>query len=111
MSDMEKTKFFYPEVAMDGHYELDYVDTDITDIDLRTATKFRITSMMQYRGDLISLKYYGSYNYAWLIALHNDFLDPIMDFEQGKLIDIPDIDQYFRFYNRNSISRPRRRRS
>lgn len=110
MSDMEKTKFFYPEVTLGQHYELDYLDTDIHKIDLNTTATFRIPNAAEFRPDLISFKFFGSYNYGWLIAMHNDFLDPVGEFTKGKVIDIPDIDQYFRFFNANSISRPRRTR-
>lgn len=109
MSDMEKTKFFYPEKEIDQHIELDYLNSELTKIYLRTSQTFVISSPFEYRPDLISFRMFGSYHYGWLIAMHNDFLDPVFEFTKGKEIDIPDIDQYFRFYNRNSISRSRRR--
>lgn len=109
MSDMEKTKFFYPERDLGTHKELDYLDSEIVNMYLRSIDSFTITAPFEFRPDLISFRLFGSYHYGWLIAMHNDFLDPVNDFKKGVTIDVPDIDEYFRFYNRNSISRSRRR--
>ena len=110
-SDTNKTKFFYREIEMKDHFELDYLDTKLVDIDLDTIDVFTVVSPYEYRPDLISKKVYGDYHYGWLIALHNDFLDPVAELTVGKRIKIPDLTQYFKFYNQNTFSRKRNRRS
>lgn len=105
MSNMEKSKYLYPIVTVDGKDELDYLDSSIIDMDLPTAQTFRIRDPYTYRPDLISEKFFGSYHYAWLLARHNDFLDPIFDFYHGRDIDIPDLQAFFRFFNEHKVTR------
>lgn len=105
MANMEKSKYFYPEVIVNGNMELDYLDSGILIMDLPTITTYRIVDPFSYRPDLISQKFMGSYNYGWLIARHNDFLDPILDFEKGRVIDIPDMNAFFKFYSENKVTR------
>lgn len=109
MSNMDSTKFFYKEKDFTVFKELDYLDTELVKINLNTVSVFVVSAPFVHRPDLVSYRLFGSYNYGWLIALHNDFLDPVMELTLGKNINVPDIDQYFRFYNRNSYSRPRTR--
>jgi len=108
MSNMDKSKFFYNCVEVDGNYEIDFLDGNLHHIDLPTVTTFRVRQPFTYRPDLISYKFMGSYNYGWLIALHNDFLDPVFDFEDGVLVNIPDMDAYFKFFSENKIPRSKR---
>lgn len=110
MSDTNKTKFFYREVALDDHLELDYLDTELVHIDLDTVDTFTVTAPFEYRPDLISMKVFGDYHYGWLLCIHNDVLDPVFHFTIGTRVNIPDIDQYFRFYNASTYSRPRNRK-
>lgn len=110
MSDTNKTKYFYKEVELDEHKELDYLDTEIVNINLETADVFVVTAPFEYRPDLISLKLFGDYHYGWLLSLHNDVLDPVKYYTVGRRIDVPNIDEYFRYFNENTYSRPRNRR-
>jgi len=110
MSDTNKTKFFYKEVELNDRIELDYLDTDLVNIDLDTIDVFTVTAPYQYRPDLVSKRVFGDYHYGWLIAIHNDFLDPVESITIGKVIDIPDIDEYFEFFSENTYSRPRNRK-
>jgi hypothetical protein len=50
---------------------------------------YTITKGMEYRLDLISIKFYGSATYDWLIAEYNKIEDPIRDIVSGKKIRIP----------------------
>lgn len=102
---IQTRKYMYSVRRVDENFELDYLDTPFSDMDLPTTTMIRINSVMQYRPDLVSLKAFGNYNMGWLIALHNDFLDPIYDFEIGTEVRIPDLDSYYRLYNSRSRSR------
>lgn len=106
-SDTNKTKFFYKEKELNDYRELDYLDTNIHNMRLSTSDVFVVTAPFEYRPDLISMRVFGDYHYGWLIALHNDFLDPVFSITIGREIDIPDIDEYFDFYSENTFARPR----
>lgn len=95
---IKERKYFYNAEYVDNNLELDFLNKDYIMMDIETATTFRIPRAFKYRPDLISLKFYNNYHLGWLIAHHNEFLDPIIDFEVGKLIKIPDLDSYFRYY-------------
>lgn len=95
---MKERKWFFNETKVNGNVELDYLNHHYTEMQLETATSFVIPKVFQYRPDLISLRFYGNYHMGWLIAHHNNFLDPIYEFEFGKEIMIPDLDSYFRYY-------------
>ena len=110
MSDTNKTKFFYKEVELGEYIELDYLDTNIVKMDLTTEDVFTVTAPYEYRPDLISMKVFGEYHYGWLIALHNDLLDPVFELTVGKRLNIPDMDEYFDFFSENTFSRRRDRK-
>lgn len=99
---IKERKFLYNEETVNGNIELDWLTTNITRMDIETLQTFRIPQAMQYRPDLISIKFYGNFHMGWLIALHNDFMDPIREFTIGRLIRIPDLDSYFRYYKTHS---------
>lgn len=102
MNGMTVRKFFFKEVDVDGNRELDYLTNKLPKLDVDTVEFYRIDNVTAYRPDLISLKYYGNYDLAWLICEHNDIMDPIMDFHPGRVIKIPSITEYYQFYNRNT---------
>lgn len=102
---LKERKYLYSVVEVDNNKELDYLSKDFTEMDLETSTTFRIPQVYRYRPDLISLKFFGNYHMGWLISLHNNFLDPIFDFKNGRIIDIPDMDDYFRYYKARSRRR------
>ena len=102
---MEERGSFMQKVRVNGNTELDILKTPLQNINLRTVEQYRITSVTANRPDLISAMFYGSYNYAWLISLHNGFVDPFNEYEVGKLINIPSMEDYYKFFNRNSIKR------
>lgn len=105
MSNMQKSKYLYPIVDIDGKSELDYLDSKIIEMDLPTIQTFRIKDPFTFRPDLIAERFLGSYHYGWLLARHNEFLEPIFDFYHGRVIDIPDLSEYFRFFNEYKITR------
>lgn len=85
-----------------SNQELDFINTELIDMELSTVDLFRIGDAFEFRPDLISQKFFGNYNFGWLIARHNEFLDMTFDFYTGREIEIPDLNEYFRFYNRFS---------
>lgn len=101
---MRERQHFFERIELDGHTEPDFLDPRYTEMELTTIDTFRVPYIMQYRPDLISLKFYGNYHMGWLIAHHNNFLDPIFDFYESRIIDIPSGDNYFRYYNANAWS-------
>jgi hypothetical protein len=103
MSSMEKRGSFYKKTEDSGSIEYDYLKTRINSINLTTVDTIRITSIYENRPDLISLKYYGSYNYGWLVSMHNEILNPFEDYHIGRVIKIPSLEDYYRFYNRNKF--------
>lgn len=94
----------FKEATVNGNIELDYLDAltkELVQVEqLTTTDTIRVTEAIKYRPDLLSLKYYGTYHLGWLIALHNNFLDPVFDFEVGTLVRIPSLEQYQSFYTR-----------
>lgn len=50
---------------------------------------FVITKGLEHRLDLISVKFYGTSVYDWIIAEFNNIEDPIKDIVAGKKIVIP----------------------
>lgn len=101
MSIVSRSRLF-AVVEVDNNKELDYLDTPLMDMNLETQRAFRIPQSMEFRPDLISFKFFGTFHLGWLLAIHNDFQDPIMEFTKGKLINIPSIEEYYRFYQRNA---------
>lgn len=95
---MRERKWFYNEEIVNGNKELDYLNIDYIQMNIPTTTTFVIPKVFQYRPDLISMRFYGNYHMGWLIALHNDFLDPIYEFEFNTKIKIPDYQEFFRYY-------------
>lgn len=97
----DRTSFYGHVTRLNGDVELDYIDTRINGMYLKTAGTVRITAALVNRPDLISLKSYGTYNFGWLISLHNNILDPFSEYSLGRIVDIPSLDDYYRYYNRN----------
>lgn len=105
---IDRRSRLYEVVEVDSNFEVDHLQTSLEGLELETIRTYRIPQVMEYRPDLLSYKFYGNFNLGWLIALHNDILDPIFGFESGMEIKIPSPDQYFRFYSRNARRRNRR---
>lgn len=95
-------ELFYEIEQVNGNSELDFLASELKNMDFDTIDFFRVTGATQYRPDLISLKYFGTYHLGWLLARYNEFLDPIQDFEIGVLIKIPNLREYYQFYSRNA---------
>jgi hypothetical protein len=82
--------------------EKDPLMTALVGMRLFTQQTYVVTAITEARLDLISYKFYNSFDYGWLIAEHNDILDPFSEVTVGKVLQIPDLMDYFRFYNRNT---------
>lgn len=95
---------FFTKEVVDGITENDYLGSALPSLSLTTADSHRVTEVTEYRPDLVSFKFFGSYNYGWLIALHNNMLDPISEMTRGRRIFIPDLTEYYRVYLRERVS-------
>ena len=103
MSMLER-KYLYG-LSDNGSKELDYIRTTIDGVGgLPLADTFTIEGPFVDRPDLISMRYFGNYHLGWLICEYNDIIDPFTEFTLGKKIKIPYLDEYYRFFNRNSRS-------
>jgi hypothetical protein len=100
MASMSRLKMF-EKIQIDGNDELDYLDSSLDDMSLSSIDTFVISDPYIERPDLVSYRFYRNHNYGWLIAWHNDMLDPIGDMSFGKRINIPSIEEYYRYINRN----------
>ncbi len=95
-------RHFYREERLDKNVELDYLSSTLNGMRLSTVETYRITAVTAHRPDILSFMYYGTYHLGWLLAHHNDFLDPISDFSEGTLLRIPSLTEYYQYYNRNT---------
>ena len=92
-------KRLYGTVEIDGALELDYLNTMLPAMDLPDIDTIMINAGIENRPDLISYKYYGNFDYGWLIAHHNDIDDPTTGFYLSRKIRIPSLNDYFKFLN------------
>ncbi|MDA3807081.1 MAG: hypothetical protein PF440_04125 [Thiomicrorhabdus sp.] len=100
---MEERKSFFETVSVGGNLELDYLTSAISEMGLITVDVYTVTNATANRPDIISNLYYGSYDFGWLLHSHNNIMNPIEDYYTGREIKIPSLDDYYRFYNRNSV--------
>jgi hypothetical protein len=85
--------------------EKDLIMTSLNKMKLKTTEKYTVTQITQRRLDLISWKFYQSFDFGWLIAEHNNIMDPFEEVIVGKVLNIPSLTDYFRFYNRSVMVR------
>lgn len=103
-------KYLYRTSEVDGVKELDYLQTRLVYREFQISNEITLTDATAYRPDLISRVAYGSPHYGWLIMDHNNILDPYIQLTTGTVLEIPDISDYFDFYNDNSVVTRSRRR-
>ena len=106
---LEKRKYLYARRDVGDNRELDYLISEIPKMDIPVERSFTIDASTQFRTDLISKISYDSFNYGWLIMDFNDITDPFEELVQGKVLRIPDLDEYLEFFNTASkVSKQRR---
>ena len=101
----ENRKEFYKSVLVDGNKEIDYLDTDLINYepDIKNTITYTVPGWCVGRIDLISFIHYKTTRLWWLIAQVNDIQDPISEIILGMELKIPNITDYYNFYNANSI--------
>lgn len=101
MSMVERRRLF-PRKEVNGDIELDLLLSKIPLMDLRPMAEYQITSFAEGRLDLISKRFYNTFHLGWLIASYNNVFDPFNELYKGRTIQIPDLQEYFSFYNENA---------
>lgn len=102
---LDQRRFLYKRVDVNGNLELDYIQTKIVDMDLSSVAEFTVTQTFENRIDLISMRFYNTYDLGWLICDYNDIIDPFDEIVIGKVLNIPNLQEYYSFFNANSIVR------
>lgn len=102
---LNERRFLYARVDVDGNTELDYITTRISSMDIPYMTKFIVPQTLEHRIDLISYRFYNTFDLGWLICDYNDILDPFDEIVTGKELLIPNLSDYYSFFNSNSIVR------
>lgn len=59
---------------------------------------YEVTNMTENRLDLISLKFYGSSNYWWIIAHANFIYDALTEIKRGMKLRIPPLSSVYNYY-------------
>lgn len=98
-----KRKFLYKRETVDGVRELDYLQTELFNQQIGVDFEYTINQSTAFRPDLIARQTLGNFHYGWLIMDYNDILDPYEELFVGRTLRIPKIDEYFEFYNENSV--------
>ena len=101
MSMMERRKLIR-RVEFDGNLERDLLCNKLQGVTFSTMAEFQVTSATEGRLDLISRRFFNTFHLGWLIAHHNDILDPFNEVSRGRVLKIPDLQEYFSFYNDNA---------
>lgn len=91
----------YQQVRTDDTVEFDYIRSSLNEMELTTTDSITLNSVYAFRPDLLSYKFYGNFDFGWLIAYHNDIVDPLTEFTVGRKINIPSMEDYYRYVNRN----------
>lgn len=97
-----KRKFLYEKKTEKGNQELDYLDTNIHNLNLEQATTFRVPAFMVGRPDIISYAVYESPYYYWLIMYANDIIDPFEEIQENDVLIVPSLLDYYNFFNDNA---------
>ena len=98
---LSERKTLYQKATIDGNIEFDYIDSSLNQMQLSTTERVVLNSVYENRPDLLSYQFYGSFDFGWLISFHNDIVDPLTEYTVGRTIEIPSIEEYYRFVNRN----------
>lgn len=100
----------FKQIQTDRTLELDYLDNLYYDMVLPTTQTIIIDSVFAERPDRIAYKMLGDFNLGWLICWHNDIDDPVNDLQIGKVIDIPSVQEFYRYLNKQRVNKRARRR-
>jgi hypothetical protein len=91
----------YTSQTVSGNTELDFLSSPLINYDFISYTLFVVPQYMIGRLDLVSYVNYGVPDFWWLIAQANDILDVFSDITAGQTLKIPNLSEYYNFYNTN----------
>jgi hypothetical protein len=93
----------YKTALVNNNKELDYLDTKIYEANrVNGYTYYTVVQSTEHRLDLISYIHYNTVDLWWLIAQYNEILDPLEEVVMGRVLQIPALPDYYKFYNNNS---------
>lgn len=102
---LSERKDLYNKVMIDDNKELDLIDTQIPNFEFDSYTTFVVPQFAEGRIDIISYIHYQNVNLWWMIAQANEIVDTTTcdELYMGRVLRIPDLTEYYSFYNANSI--------
>lgn len=95
-------KDLYKKLLVDDNKEIDYLDTKLHTVEFDSYVLYTIPQFAENRIDMISYIHYGTVQLWWLIAQYNDMIDPSAEIVMGKVIRIPNVTEFYGFYNENA---------
>lgn len=96
-------KDLYEKVLVDNNKEVDVLGTSLPSFNFDSYTTFTVPQFAEGRMDLISFIHYETVSLWWMIAQANEIIDPLTELYMGRVLIIPDLGEYYAFYNFNSI--------
>jgi len=99
---LTERKDLYSKVMVDDNKELDLLDSKIPNFEFNSYTTFTVPQFAEGRIDIISFIKYDNVNLWWMIAQANEIIDPLTELYMGRVLLIPDLSEYYTFYNANS---------
>lgn len=98
-------KSFYNSVLVDDNKEIDLLDSSIQELifDEDNSRTYIVSDPYIGRLDLISHQAYNTPELWWLLAYVNGIINPMEDMYTGQKLIIPNMIDYFNYYNRNKI--------
>lgn len=97
-----RRKNLYRKMLVDNNKEVDYLNTKIPIMDFENYSNYTVPQYAEGRIDIISYLHYETVELWWLIAQFNDIINPLDELHSGKVLKIPSLSEYYRFYNENS---------
>ncbi len=100
---MNRTKF-YEVVEVEDVNELDFLFNTLSSFTTtRTSSYYRTDIGDRIRPDKISFRLYGTVRYWWVICLVNKIFNPLVDIEEGQVLEIPNIQDIYDFYQKFNL--------
>lgn len=98
---LENRLTLYNTHTINGNQELDYLDSAFAGKTFLELTRHTVSQEDIGRLDLVSFYFYNTPALWWLIAQQNNMIDINNEMYVGMTLSIPDINDYYDFYNVN----------
>ena len=93
-------KNFFNKERSENTIEMDFLNSELPFIEFEETEQVRIKQYNEFRADLISYEAYDTTELWWLILIANNIIDPFEELYEGRIIDIPSLSEYYKFYNK-----------